>query len=355
VEVIDGMTDLDGYAWLAVSRIEPRLISVPDYPVGEAGAVAAELYRLAGRLKLKDLTNEIVAASGPNNLNLLARLAATDSLIMLAPERAIAPLASILADANLPTSAREQAAQQMAGIDRPDARAAMMAQLKSAPDSVAVLIAAGLAGSRSSAEILLNEIRNGRAAATLLREPNVVAGLKSSGLVDVDKQIAKLTAGLSPKDSRIEKLLAQRRANFLASNYDSEAGRAVFAKSICANCHKIGDVGKTLGPALDGIGNRGLDRLLEDTLDPSRNVDVAFRMVTIETDAGQILTGFGLREDGKTLVFNDSAGQQVRVPLADVVARNQSTLSPMPSNVIEQMPERDYDALMAYLLSLKGK
>ena len=84
-------------------------------------------------------------------------------------------------------------------------------------------------------------------------------------------------------------------------------------------------------------------------------MDVAFRTVTIETEAGQIFTGFGLREDGKMLVFNDANGQPVRVPLAEVVDRHPSTLSPMPSNVIEQMPERDYYALIAYLLSLKGK
>jgi putative heme-binding domain-containing protein len=355
VEVVDGITDLDGFAWLAVSRFEPRVITVPDYPVGEAGAVAAELYRLAGRLKLNGLTNEIVAATDAKNANLLTRLAATDSLVMLAPERAITPLTSILADANLPTSAREQAAQQLARIDRPDARAALMAQLKSTPGSVCILIAAGLAGNRESANELLTEIRNGRAPATLLSEPTVVDRLKSSGVADVNKQITELTAGLSPKDSRIEKLIAQRRAGFSSGTHDPEAGRAIFAKSICANCHKIGEVGKTLGPALDGIGNRGLDRLLEDMLDPSRNVDVAFRMVTIETDAGQILTGFGLREDGKMLAFSDSNGQPVRVPLAEVVERRQSTLSPMPSNVIEQMPERDYYLLLAYLLSLKGK
>jgi putative heme-binding domain-containing protein len=174
-------------------------------------------------------------------------------------------------------------------------------------------------------------------------------------LADVDKQTAELTAGLSPKDNRIDKLIAQRRTSFLAGKFDPEVGRAVFAKSVCANCHKIGDLGKTLGPALDGIGNRGLDRLLEDTLDPSRNVDVAFRMVTIETDAGQILSGFGLREEGKMLVFNDAGGQPVRVPLTEVVQRTQTALSPMPSNVIEQIPERDYYALLAYLLSLKDK
>ena len=71
-------------------------------------------------------------------------------------------------------------------------------------------------------------------------------------------------------------------------------------------------------------------------------MDVAFRMVTIETEAGQILTGFNLREEGKMLVFNDSNGQQVRVPLAEVADRHPSTLSPMPSNVIEQMPKHNY-------------
>lgn len=355
VEVVDGITDLDGFSWVAVSRFEPRVITVPDYPVGESGAVAADLYRLAGRLKLNDLTSQIIAATDAKNTNLLTRLAATDSLIMLAPERAIAPLTSILSDANLPKSAREQAAQQLARIDRPDARAALTAQLKAAPESVGVLIATGLAGNRESAGALLNEIRSGRAPATLLREPTVVDRLKSSGVADIDKQIAELTAGLSPKDSRIEKLVTERRTEFLAGTHDPEAGRAIFAKSICANCHKIGEVGKTIGPALDGIGNRGLDRLLEDTLDPSRNVDVAFRMVAIETEAGQILTGFNLREDGKMLVFNDTNGQPVRVPLVEVVERHSSTLSPMPSNVIEQMPERDFYALIAYMLSLKAK
>jgi putative heme-binding domain-containing protein len=150
-------------------------------------------------------------------------------------------------------------------------------------------------------------------------------------------------------------LIAQRRDAFLADKHDTEMGRAVFAKSTCANCHRIGNVGHTIGPALEGIGIRGLDRLLEDTLDPNRNVDVAFRTEFIETESGQILSGFGLREEGPTLVFHDSQGEQVRVPLAEVVDRSRSTVSPMPANVAEQMPERDFYALMAYLLSLNGK
>ncbi len=355
VEVVDGITDLDGFAWLAVARFDPAVITLPDHPVGEEGSERADLLRLAGQLKLTGLMNEIVTTAGAKDKNLIMRLAATDSLLMLDPARAIAPLTAILSDATLPISARQQAAQQLARIDRPDARTALLSQLKSAPESVAILIAAGVASHRDAAAKLLDEIRAGRASATLLREPNVIDGLKASGLANIDKQIADLTSKLSPKDNRIEKLIAERRAGFLAGKFDPEVGKAVFAKSVCANCHRIGEVGKTLGPTLDGIGNRGLDRLLEDTLDPSRNVDVAFRTVTIETEGGQLLSGFGLREEGHTLFFNDANGKQLSIPLAEVVERTQSSLSPMPANVIEQMPEQDYYSLLAYLLSLKGK
>jgi putative heme-binding domain-containing protein len=308
-----------------------------------------------GQLKLSSLTDEIVQAAESKNHNLTTRLAAMEALALLDAERAIAPLVAVLTDATAPTAAREQAVQQLGRINRPDARTAMLSTLKTAPESVAILIATAVAGTHESAAALFKEIGEGRASAALLREPTVVDRLRSSGIEDVDKQIDELTADLSPTDNRVATLIAQRRTTFLAQKHDLEAGRDVFAKSVCANCHRIGDVGQTIGPSLDGIGNRGLDRLLEDTLDPNRNVDVAFRTEFIETDSGQILSGFGFREDGRSLVFHDAQGEQVRVPMANVVERSRSTVSPMPANIIEQMPERDFNALMAYLLSLKNK
>jgi putative heme-binding domain-containing protein len=355
VEVVDGITDLTGFAWIAVSRFEPAVITLPEKPVGPVGSMRAELIRLAGQLKLAPLAPQIEQLASATNPNLITRLAATEALITLEPKRAIVALSKVLSDTSAPTADRQLAAQQLARIDLPEARATLLASLKSAPESVAILIAAGLGGHRDSAESLLKEIREGRASATLLREASVVDRLKASGLPDLDKQIADLTANLSPADDRISKLIAERKAGFLAGKFDPEVGKTVFAKSVCANCHKIGDVGKTIGPGLDGIGNRGLDRLLEDSLDPNRNVDLAFRVVMIETEGGQVLSGFGLREEGETLVFNDSNGQQVRLPKSEVAEKKQSALSPMPGNVIEQMPEKDYYALLAYLLSLNAK
>jgi HEAT repeat protein len=148
--------------------------------VGGADSIRAELYRVAGQLKLSSLTAEIIQAAAPTNPNLTTRLAATEALAMLDPERAIAPLTNLLADADVPTAARQQAAQQLGRIDRPDARNALLAQLKTAPEPVAIFIAASVAGTRESAAALLKEIDEGRSSAELLREPTVVDRLKSS-------------------------------------------------------------------------------------------------------------------------------------------------------------------------------
>ena len=96
--------------------------------------------------------------------------------------------------------------------------------------------------------------------------------------------------------------------------------QASFKKN-CASCHRIGDEGARIGPTLDGIGVRGVDRLLEDMLDPNRNVDQAFRTTQIVTTAGTIVSGLVLREEGEIVVLADAQGKEVRVPSAEIDQR----------------------------------
>ena len=64
-----------------------------------------------------------------------------------------------------------------------------------------------------------------------------------------------------------------------------------------------------MGPQLDGIGSRGLDRLLEDIIDPNRNVDQNFRVTNLALQNGQVVSGLLLREEGDVLVLADAQGQ----------------------------------------------
>ena len=107
--------------------------------------------------------------------------------------------------------------------------------------------------------------------------------------------MAKLTKGLPPADQKIQELIAARHKSFETAKPDAEAGAKVFEKN-CAVCHTLANKGAKVGPQLDGVGIRGLDRLLEDVLDPNRNVDQAFRLTILNLKDGKVVRGLLLRK-----------------------------------------------------------
>ncbi len=95
--------------------------------------------------------------------------------------------------------------------------------------------------------------------------------------------------------------------------------------------------------------------MLEDILDPNRNVDQAFRLTTLNLKKGQVVSGLLLKEEGAVLVLADAMGKEVRVPKDTVEERSTSQVSPMPANIAEQVPEADFYNLLEYLLTLQSK
>jgi putative heme-binding domain-containing protein len=109
-------------------------------------------------------------------------------------------------------------------------------------------------------------------------------------------------------------------------------------------------VGGKVGPQLDGVGQRGVERLLEDILDPNRNVDEAFRTTLVTTSDGRAISGLKLREDGGDLILADSTGKELRVAAGDIEEVVVSHLSPMASNMLDQIGEKNLPDLLAYLM-----
>lgn len=110
-----------------------------------------------------------------------------------------------------------------------------------------------------------------------------------------------------------------------------------------------------VGPQLDGIGNRGAERLLEDVFDPNRNVDAAFRTTLITREDGQIVTGLKLRQEGDEIVLANAEGKEVRVATKDVEESRLSALSLMPGNFADALPPADVADLLEFLVSLVGR
>jgi len=259
-------------------------------------------------------------------------------------------LTRVLADTTLPLSVRDRAATLLAASNRPEADAALLSALPTAPDRLQSAIAAGLAARKSGAEALLAAIAAGKASARLLQENRVAGPLGNAGVLDLSARLSGLLRGLPPADQKVNVLIATRRAGFGHARADAEAGAKVFETN-CAACHQLGGKGAKIGPQLDGVGLRGADRLMEDILDPNRNVDQAFRTTSLALDDGQVAAGLLLREEGDVLILADAQGKDVRVPKGKVEERTTSQLSPMPANFGDQLPEGDFLNLIAYLLS----
>jgi putative heme-binding domain-containing protein len=219
-----------------------------------------------------------------------------------------------------------------------------------APGPLQSTIAVGLSGRRPGADRFLDAVTAGKASARLLQERPVQVQLNQAGIPDLSARLATILKDLPPAEQAIQALIRGRRDGFASATADAGSGKKVFAKN-CAGCHQIGGEGARVGPQLDGIGVRGADRLLEDILDPNRNVDQAFRTTQIATKDGQVVSGLLLREEGSILVLADATGKDVRVPVDSVEERKVAQVSPMPANMAEQIPERDFYDLIAFLLS----
>jgi putative heme-binding domain-containing protein len=306
-----------------------------------------------GSLQLASTTPAALALlAGETSAPAEVRLGATEVLLRYAPEEGLRVARKLVASPATVADFRDRLFLLLANSSNKDGRLDARDALKDAPYRTAVAVGVALAGSPAGAEDLLTAVKTGKAPARLLQEKAIVERLRAANVPDLDKQLAALTKGLPPADQRITELVKKRAAVFASSKPDKEAGAKLFAKH-CAACHKIGETGGKIAPQLDGIGLRGAERVLEDVLDPNRNVDQAFRARVVTTKDEKTLTGLMLRVEGEVLVLADGEGKEVRLSTKDIETNRETMLSPMPANFAEVLPEGEMTHLLAYLLDQK--
>jgi putative heme-binding domain-containing protein len=339
---------LTGTERTSAEAIVDELLHAPQPAEKQTGA------ELAGAFKLTNVRPTLVAMISAQGLSEAVRKACVTSLINIDAKQAVEPLIKLILNEHEVTAVREQVARDLGGTNHPEAHAALLKALQNAPARLEVPIALGLTGNKAGSEKLLQAIEAGKASPRVLQSRPILLRLQATKLADLDARIAKLTRGMPTADQKTQELIAKRRDAFVSFKADVEVGQKTFQKH-CANCHQIANQGAKIGPQLDGIGIRGLERLLEDVLDPNRNVDMAFRTTVITTKDGKTINGLFLREEGNIVVLADGQGKDVRIEKTAIDDRAFSSLSPMPSNFAELMTEPELHHLVAYLLNQKGK
>jgi putative heme-binding domain-containing protein len=144
---------------------------------------------------------------------------------------------------------------------------------------------------------------------------------------------------------------------------DPTAGRAVYARLACANCHLVDGVGTAVGPDLSAIATlRGAAFLRESLLDPDaarpeRTVRYepyaypAYLTVRVKPRGAAEVMGMRLNEDSFTIQLRDRTGHVRSFKKADLERMQTERASAMPS-FRDALTSRDADDLVAYLMTL---
>ncbi len=351
LELVDGDT-AGAYAWLAVGRFQPPVVTLPKTTpklVDERLQSAAQI-TLATREA--SLAPQLVAAlKSPAGADARASVAAT--LLALNVKQHLAACGEIMNDAGAPETLRQKIAQAIAESNSDEGRALVVDVLRRVPERAQPKFALALATSKPSAEALLKEVESGRVSARLLQNQSLKEKLLAAKPDKVSARIDTLTKNLTPLNEQLQKVIDQRARAFNATKASATAGFAVFEKN-CAACHQLDGKGAIVGPQLDGLGARGAERIMEDILDPNRNVDGAFRATLFELKDGDVVSGLFRREEGELVIYAESTGKELSVAKKNIKERRQSELSLMPENFGETIPANEFNDLIAFLLTKTG-
>ena len=135
---------------------------------------------------------------------------------------------------------------------------------------------------------------------------------------------------------------------------DAAAGKAIYAKSGCAGCHRVGTEGSDLGPDLTDIGRRrGLAFLTESIMKPDAFVPNNYRALRLEMKSGPNVSGIRLNEDDLSVQVRDVSGTPRSYMKENIKEIHRDKPSLMPS-YDSRLSKKDLGDLVAYLNSLKG-
>ncbi len=135
---------------------------------------------------------------------------------------------------------------------------------------------------------------------------------------------------------------------------DIDAGRRVFFRTTCVNCHAHSGRGAKTGPDLTSLsGSMTSERLLESILHPSKEIGPLYVPWRVLTVSGQVLTGLKLDKSGvgNSLRFQGADGTTFEVPLTEIETQDPLAQSIMPTGLEHTMSLDELRDLVSFLVS----
>ncbi|MBT4693392.1 MAG: c-type cytochrome [Planctomycetaceae bacterium] len=136
---------------------------------------------------------------------------------------------------------------------------------------------------------------------------------------------------------------------------DPVAGKVIFAnKGNCIKCHKVGGVGKEIGPSLSEIGSKlSKEAMFVSILDPSAGISHNYETYAIVLDSGNILSGILVSRSDEEVVVRNADGIDRVIAVTEIEEIKKTGISLMPADLQKVMTIEELVSVVAYLAELK--
>ena len=134
---------------------------------------------------------------------------------------------------------------------------------------------------------------------------------------------------------------------------DSERGRDLFVKN-CSQCHRLGDVGYAVGPNLAMVANKTPSFLIQEILDPNRNVDTRYISYVAVTKEGLIRTGLLSSESSNSVTLLGPQDKQFTILRKELDELRATAKSLMPEGLEKDLSPQSVADLIKFLGSVSA-
>jgi putative membrane-bound dehydrogenase-like protein len=173
--------------------------------------------------------------------------------------------------------------------------------------------------------------------------------LRSFDLSDVTDRITAIwpvESDVSKRAAEIVRLQDLLSNEFIAQG-NAERGRLIFERT-CVRCHTLFSEGGRVGPDLTGSGRKNVNYLINNLTDPSAVIDPAYRLTTIITTQGRLLSGYITYQDDRAVVIRTQQSA-VKLAMNDIDEMATQKRSMMPDGMLQVFSDDQIRDLFMYL------
>ncbi|MGH7135462.1 MAG: c-type cytochrome, partial [Pirellulales bacterium] len=343
--------ELSGAAEEVLAKLLPRLST------GSRG----QLVKLAtswGSEKLQkyadEITESLTSVVADDKRSDDERVAAARQLVEFRGNQSavIEPLIDLVASPRTSPDVSAGVIEALAGSDSDDVPKALVDKFSALAPAAKKAAVRVLLGRPSCTRVFLDALQSGalHLGDLSLDQKQALAAHPDRAIARRAKEILSRDAGLPNADRQkvLEELLPLAK-----KSGDAAAGKEVF-KQQCAKCHMHSGEGNKIGPDLTGMAVHPKAELLTHLIDPSRNVEGNFRVYTVVTDDGRILTGLLAGETKTAIEIIDAEAKRHPVLRENIEELVASTKSLMPEGFEKQVPAESIVNLLEFLTQ-RGK